>query len=183
MYKGIEVEAVKIKTMKGREFDMVTCQIKYHCMTIATYQDDGNGGAPHVDVVGNFVENEKGEHVPSLLYLRNKELLEELEQRLFKLEGSRGCLGDNLAPVVEHAIMLKEAAKGILIRESDNSFSYGILKFKEGTISSMLNKHGAEKVVPLLEKHMKAEQEKGSTILMQEYYISIGVNPSIFKRV
>lgn len=181
MYKGIEVEAVKIKTMKGRKFDMVTCTIKYHRMEIATYQDNGNGGSPNVDIIGNFIENEKGEYVPSLLYLRNKELLEELGQRLLKLEGSINCLEDNIGRIVEDTIMLKEAKKGILFREAD-SFSYRILKFKAGTIPFLIDKE-PDKIVPLLEKYIKEEQEKGSTILMQEYYISIGVNPSIFKRV
>lgn len=182
MYKGIEVQVVNLKSLPGRNFDMVTCEIKYKGKKILTYQDDGNGGCPHLDVLGSIVEDGKGGYKKTPERIRNLELYKELEERLQATKGAMGCIEDTMMGVVEHAQKLKDAKKGITVRLKGETYTYTIIQFKAGSITSMLKKYGKEQVIPLLESTIKKYQDQGGTILMQDYYISVGVNPEIFKK-
>jgi hypothetical protein len=182
MYKGIEVEVVNLKSLPGRNFDMVTCDIKYKGKKILTYQDDGNGGCPHLNVLGSLVKDGKGGWKKSPERIKNLELYEELTKRLQETEGAMGCVEDTMMGVVEHAQKLKDAKKGIVVRQKDETYTYSIIQFKAGSITAMLKKYGKHQVIPLLEQTMKKYQDQGGTILMQDYYTSIGVNPEIFTK-
>ena len=179
-YKGIELQVVNLKSLPGRNFDMVTCEIKYEGKKILAYQDNGNGGCANLNVLGAIVKDENGDYQKSPERIRNIKLYKELTERLQATEDAMGCIEDTMMQVVEHAMKLKDAAKGIMIRNKGETYTYSIVQFKAGSITAMLKKYGKDQVIPLLESTIKKYQDKGATILMKDYYVSIGVNKEIF---
>lgn len=180
MYKGIPVEVIKLKSLGGRNFDMVTCEIKYKGTKIISYQDDGNGGCPHLDILGPIVKDGKGGYKKSKERIRNIELYKELQEKLQATEGAMGCLEDTMGLVVEEAMKIKEAKTGIMVRQADETYTYSVLRYKAGSIATCIKKWGKEKAIATFEAEMKKQMAAGAKILCQDYYVSIGVNKEIF---
>lgn len=192
MYKGINVTFQNLKTLEGREGLIIQADIKYNGKKIATYRDDGNGGCVDINAIGNIKKDTQGNYQETQQLIDNKALLEQLNAELKalpKVKFEHSTLSSELEDCIEFAMddfinekeELKNAKKGILTQESTTSKGYNIIKFKAGSITAMLKKYKKEQVIPLLEKTMKAEIAKGMHIPAQAYYISIGVNPTIFE--
>jgi hypothetical protein len=68
--------------------------------------------------------------------------------------------------------MKRDSKKGILIEVPNG---YSIIKFKAGTITTMLKKHPQEAVAMMLQGVVKRELKAGKTILNLEYLKALGV--------
>jgi len=185
MYKGIDVSFVNLKTLEGREGLIVKCDIKYKGKKIATYFDDGNGGEPRVDAIGGINKDENGEYQISQQLSKNREALQQLQAEFktlpkVKFEGYGGELDDCLDFAVDEFITqsetLKVAKKGLLLTKEGKDF---LTKWKGTTPSALVKKHG-EKGIAAIEKAIQESQKDGFEVQMQDYYISLGVNPEIF---
>ncbi|GEM_PF-2783406 len=193
MYKGIEIQFANLKTLEGRDGLIIQADIKYNGKKIATYRDDGHGGCVDIDAIGSIDKDKDGNHQKSKALIENRALLIELQEefaKLPKVKSSHASILSEFEDCIEYAMddfinereLLNDAKKGILTQEAEGSSGYSIIKFKAGSITSMLKKYTKPQVIQLLEKNIKQEIEDDKHILAQDYYISIGVNPEIFTK-
>lgn len=188
MYKGINVTFTNVQTLTGNEGLVVRCDIKYNGKKIAKYFDDGNGGKPDVSPIGNIDKDANGEYKPSAELVRNRKLLVQLEAE-FKIlpkipSGIEGvdwelddCLDFAVDKFLNERESLKLAKKGLLIKKDGEQYS---LTWKGGSLEVHLKKN-KENFLKVLSDTIVKYQSLGYTIDMQDYYISLGVEPKIFQ--
>lgn len=184
MYKGLNLDVVNVKTMQGRDGLIINCEIKYNGKKIASYLDEGFGGEGEATPLGKLTDGH-GNYSPSAAYKANKAALAELEA---KLAAMPNCEGYSFPPNLDIAIgdlinekeTIKDAKKGLMISKNNNPLHYELVQWKAGSITSMLKKYGKNQVIPMIETAIKDYQSQGYHVMLQDYYISIGVNPKIF---
>ena len=202
MYQGIDIDIVNVQTKPSREGLALYCEIKYKGKKIATFDDPGMGGEPYIDAIGTLKEVD-GEYQPTEELKTNRKLLAELEAEfaalppeIFRYSGSiiqYDPEGENVMemPITiqtavdslyEQKEQLKTAKKGLIIQENEKSTEYQLLKWKAGNIAKCIKTFGKERFIPALEKAIKENLDQGMYIPCQDYYISVGVNPEIFKK-
>lgn len=184
MYKGINLDIVNVKTLEGREGLIISCEIKYNGKKIASYLDEGYGGEGQAHPLGS-TSNSKGEYEKSEAFKANEAALAELKSKLESLPNLEGYsfppnLDIAIGDLVNEREMVRNAKKGLVISKENSPYNYELLQWKAGSITSMLKKYGKHQVIPMIEKTIEKYQKEGFHVLMQDYYISIGVNPSIF---
>ncbi len=192
MYKGIPVTFSKMQTMEGHEGTVIRCVVKYQGKQIANYYDDGNGGMPDVNPIGSIDRKPNGDYEPSTKLKQNRQLLLKLEEEFKKLPkvkidtgtGSTFEVNDNLDFAVSHFIeqkeMLKLAKKGLLI-EKDGKMYISTL-YGASSIANLFKKTGnPPSAIKLIVAAIQKQQLQGYKILMQDYYISLGIDPKVFK--
>lgn len=192
MYKGINVTFQNLKTLEGREGLIIQADIKYNGKKIATYRDDGNSGCVDIEAIGGLT-NAKGEYEKSKAYIENSNLLADMNAEFAALPKAKyefaggsseldECIEFAMDEFITNRELLKDAKKGLLVQENKDSSGYSIIQWKVGSITTMLKKYSKAQVVTLLEKTIREEVSCGKYIPCQDYYVSIGVNPSVFAK-
>lgn len=190
MYKGINVVFVNLKTlMGGREGMVIHAEIKYNGRKIATYRDDGNGGEVDITPIGGLTKDEDGGFHKSQQLIDNFAFIKQMNEEFNKLPKCKSEYGDfhervefAMDELINNRELLKDAKKGVLVKDSEDSRECSVIKFKVGSIPAMLKRFPRSLVVELLEKEMKREMADGNYIPAQDYYITVGVDPAIFKK-
>lgn len=185
MYKGLNLDVLNVKTMQGRDGLIINCDIKYNGKKIASYLDEGCGGEGQATPLGKVIDAQ-GNYSPSADYKANKAALVELEAKLAALPN---CDGYSFPPNLDIAIgdlvnekeTIKDAKKGLIVSKKNSLLYYELVQWKAGSITSMLKKYGKTQVIPMIETAIKDYQSQGYHVMLQDYYISLGVNPEIFK--
>jgi len=188
MYKGINILFVGLKTLQGNDGLIIQADIKYNGKKIATFRDDGNGGEVDINAIGRF-DNVDGNYKASKTLKNNRELLLQLEaefKNLPKVKCSYGDLSSDLDDCIDYAMdefinnkaLLKDAKKGLVFKDKLGSTS--IMQWGRVSIATLIKNTTLPRVISILEKEITSIQNEGGEILMQDYYISLGVNPTIF---
>ena len=87
------------------------------------------------------------------------------------------CLDFAMDDFITQREVLKAAKSGLLLTKNGQDF---VTKWKGTTPSALIKKMGA-KGIAIIEKAIEESQEQGYEVQMQDYYVSLGVNPKIFK--
>lgn len=174
--KELKITLNKLKTFPGHDgmegFDADIC---VNGLPVLHVYDSAHGGYFEYRPVKNQTYKEASKIEAEL-----EEKLKPFPKHKVKLGSREFETKDSLDDIVsvlvsEHSFQkgLKlDAKKGILI-EVENGYS--IIKFKAGTITTMLKKHSQEAVALMLQGHVTKLIKDGKTILNLEYLKSLGI--------